>query len=297
VVGLFALSEMLIQFSESLAARGKGWQLETTEDLRQLIRDPSPSDRFSVRDWFTTTWRETLLGSGVGIFLGALPGPGGTMSAFTAYALAGRLSKNRGRMGTGIPEGVAAPEAADSATVGPSLIPLFAFGIPGSATAGLFMGAFMLQGIAPGPGLFTDYMDIMLAIFMIMLAGTVANLVISKVVMIPVFARLGLIDARILIPVLMPLMILGMYAIDNRPFDVLIMVGAGLLGLLLQRLEISLAPTVVAYIIGPMLEKHFRRGLILSGGSVTYWFASPIALGLYIVGIVASVLLLRRKKT
>jgi putative tricarboxylic transport membrane protein len=296
VVGLFAFSEMLIQFGASLTARRKESESEAAATLRQMIRTPSKDDRFTVKDWLVTTWRETLLGSAIGIFLGALPGPGGTMSAFSAYALAGRMKRNRGRMGTGIPEGIAAPEAADSSTVGPTLIPLFAFGIPGSATAALFMGAFMLHGIAPGPGLFTDYTDIMLAVFMIMLAGTLANLVISKVIMIPVFARLGLIDTRVLVPVLMPFMIVGMYAIDSRPFDVLVMVAAGLLGVALQRLDIPMAPTVVAYIIGPMLEKHFRRSLILGGSSITYWFASPIALVLYVVGVTAAVLLLRRRK-
>jgi putative tricarboxylic transport membrane protein len=95
----------------------------------------------------------------------------------------------------------------------------------------------------------------------------------------------------------MPFMIIGMYAIDSRPFDVLVMVAAGLLGVVLQRLDIPMAPTVVAYIIGPMLEKHFRRSLILGGSSITYWFASPIALGLYIVGVTAAVLLLWRRKT
>ena len=296
VVGLFAFSEMLVQFSRSCVKSANASQQERS-DLSQMIKHRSPDDQFSVRAWLTTTWRETLLGSGIGILLGALPGPGGTMAAFSSYAFAGRLSKNRGRMGTGIPEGVAAAESANSATVGPTLIPLFAFGIPGSATAGLFMGAFMLQGISPGPGLFTDYMDVMLAIFMIMLAGTAANLVVSKLVMIPVFSRLGAIDARLLIPVLMPLLILGIYSIQNRPFDVLILVGAGLLGLTLRRLEVPLAPTVVAYIIGGMFEKHFRRGLILGGSDLTYWFASPIALGLYVVGIATSILLLRRRKT
>jgi len=295
VVGLFAFSEMLLQFGASLAASRQAAERTAAGELQRLIRTPAKDDRFSLKDWLVTTWRETLLGSAIGICLGALPGPGGTMSAFSAYALAGRMRRNQGRMGTGIPEGIAAPEAADSATVGPTLIPLFAFGIPGSATAALFMGAFMLHGIAPGPGLFTDYTDIMLAVFMIMIAGTLGNLVISKAVMIPVFARLGLINTRILVPVLMPFMVIGMYAIDSRPFDVVIMVAAGLLGVVLQRLDVPLAPTVVAYIIGPMLEKHFRRSLILGGSSLTYWFASPIALGLYVLGITAAVLLLRRR--
>ena len=128
------------------------------------------------------------------------------MSAFTSYALGQSLPKNEGKYGTGVPEGVASAESGNSATVGPTLIPLFAFGIPGSGTAGIFMGAFMMQGITPGPALFTDHVDVMLAVFMMMLVGTLFNLVISKLVLIPVFARLGSVNPRILVPVLVPMM-------------------------------------------------------------------------------------------
>ncbi|MFC2008591.1 tripartite tricarboxylate transporter permease [Chloroflexota bacterium] len=296
VVGLFALSELLMQFSKGFSNKKAGTDEEETLKLRNIIRQRSPDDYFPFKKWLRRTWRETLMGSGIGVALGALPGPGGTMAAFSSYAFASRMRKNLGKFGTGVPEGVAAPEAANSATVGPTLIPLLAFGIPGSPMAGIFMGAFMLQGIAPGPGLFTDYADVMVAVFIMMLAGTFVNLFVSKFAMIPIFSRLGLVDPRILVPALIPLLVIGIYSINLRPFDVVLMVGAGLLGFGLRRLNISLAPTVVAFMIGPMVEKHFRRGLILGAGDWTYWFASPIALGLYIAAIVLAVFLLRRKK-
>jgi len=216
------------------------------------------------------------------------------MSAFTAYALSGRLSKNRGKFGTGAPEGVAAAEAGNSGTVGPTLIPLFAFGIPGSALAALFMGAFMLQGITPGPGMIHSHMDVMLAIFMLMFLANGFNLVISKVVMIPLFSRMSLISAQVLVPVLIPLMMVGIYAMRTSWFDVLVLLGAGLLGMVLRRFQIPIVPTAVAFMIGPMVEMYFRRGLIIAN-SPMYWFASPIALGLYIAAIVAVCFLLRRR--
>ncbi|MFC2033475.1 tripartite tricarboxylate transporter permease [Chloroflexota bacterium] len=289
VVGLFALSELLVQFTGAFDRKIKEARPELSE-LRKMLGQRSPEDRLPIREWLSY-WRETAIGSGLGVFLGALPGPGATMSAFTAHGLAGRLSKNKGKIGTGIPEGIAAAESGNSATVGPTLIPLFAFGIPGSGIAGLFVGAFMLQGITPGPGLFTDYADVMTAVFIMMLFGTLANLVISKFLMIPVFSRLGLIEAKLLVPVLMPLLILGMYAISHNPAHIIIMAGAGLLGLALRHFQVPLAPTVVAFMIGPMFEKHFRRGLIIST-SWTYWFSSPIAIGLYIAAFVVVLFML-----
>ncbi len=293
-VGLFAFTEMLAQYRACFSKRTQTG-VPDADNIGSMIRRRSPEDRLTVREWLTY-WREMLIGFGIGISLGALPGPGGTMSAFTSYALGGSLSKNEGKYGIGVPEGVASAEAGNSATVGPTLIPLFAFGIPGSGTAGIFMGAFMMQGITPGPALFTDHVEVMLAVFMMMLVGTLFNLVISKLFLIPVFARLGSVNPRILVPVLVPMMVIGMYAISIRPFDIVVLVGAGLLGLAMRRFKIPLAPTIVAFMIGPMFEKHLKRGLILSGGNLSYWFTSPIALGLYAGAIVAVILLIRRAR-
>jgi putative tricarboxylic transport membrane protein len=294
-VGLFALTEMLVQYRSCFARKVEALGSDFA-DIAKLIRHRLPEDKLSVREWLTY-WREVLIGSGIGVFLGALPGPGGTMSAFTSYAVSSRLAKNKGKFGTGVPEGVAAAESGNSATVGPTLIPLFAFGIPGSGTAGIFMGAFMMQGITPGPALFTDHVDVMLAVFMLMLVGTFFNLIISKLALIPIFARMGLVHPRILVPVLVPMMVLGMYAMSIRPFDVVVMVGAGILGLGMRHWKIPFAPTLVAFMIGPLFEKQFKRALILSGGDPTYWFSSPIALALYATAIVvAAILLLRRNR-
>lgn len=217
------------------------------------------------------------------------------MSAFTSYAFGSRLSKNKGKYGTGVAEGVASAESGNSATVGPTLIPLFAFGIPGSGTAGLFMAAFMLQGITPGPGLYRDYADVMFAIFIIMLIGTVFNLAISKG-LIPIFARLGLVNPRILVPVLIPMVIVGVYAVSYRWADVVLVVVIGLLGIVLRRFRIPVASTVVAFMIGSKFEMHLRRGLIIAG-NWTYWFRSPIAVGLYVAAIGGATLLLRQRNS
>jgi putative tricarboxylic transport membrane protein len=288
---------MFLQFSQLFSQRLSERQTESREvrdELKQMLKHRSPQDRLPFKEWLTY-WREVLIGTGTGLFLGAMPGTGGVMSAFTSYALASRLAKNRGKFGTGVAEGVAAAEAGNSATCGPTLIPLMAFGIPGSGMAALFMGAFMLQGISPGPGMIRDYMDVMLAIFIIMLLANGFNLVISKVVMIPVFARLGLVSSQLLIPILMPLLMIGVYSVRTSWFDVLIMVAAGLLGMVLRRFQVPIVVTIVAFMIGPLVEKHFGRGLILAE-SPMYWFTSPIALGFYIAAIVLVLLTLRRRR-
>jgi len=300
ILGLFAFSEFFFQFSQVFSQRLEDEESAKSrksmgELVKQALKHHSLEDRLPVKEWLTCCWREVLIGSGLGIALGALPGPGATMSAFTTHATASRLAKNRGRFGTGAPEGVAAAESGNSATCGPTLIPLFLFGIPGSATAGLFLGAFLLQGISPGPGLLRDHMPLMLAIFMVMLVGSGFNLVISKWLMLPIFARLGLVSSKVMIPVLIPLMIVGIYSLRLSEFDVLVMAGAGLLGVAMRRFQVPIVPCAIAYMIGALVEAHFRRGLIIAD-SPMYWFSSPIALGFYIAAIVVAWLVLRRNR-
>jgi len=292
-VGLFAFTEMLVQYRRCFPYKQESKQADGV-DTREFIRHRSPDDRLTLRQFFSF-WRELSIGAALGVVLGILPGPGGTMSAFTSHALGSRLRKNKGKYGTGVPEGVASAEVGNSATVGPTLIPLFAFGIPGSGTAGLFMGALMMQGITPGPALFTEHATTMIAVFIMMLFGTFFVLVICRLWLIPLFARLGLVSPRILVPVLVPMMVIGMYALSIRPFDIVVLVASGLLGLGMRHFRIPVAPTLVAFLIGPLFETHFRRGLILSGGSISYWFASPIAVGLFLAVVAAVVLLVRRR--
>jgi putative tricarboxylic transport membrane protein len=287
ITGLFAFSELLIQFGQGVKdSIGK-------KELQSLMKKSSPDDHLSFRE-FLSCWREMLVGSIIGAALGALPGPGATMSAFTSYGIAGKWEKNKGRMGTGIVEGVAAAESADSATVGPTLIPLLTFGIPGSGTAALFGAALILQGMTPGPGLFTDHMNLIYALFVLMITGTAMNLFISKITIIPVFSRLALIERRLLVAILAPMMAVGIYSINLRPFDVLVMFLAGILGLVLRRIKIAIAPVAVAMIVVPILETQFRRALILSQGDLTYFVQSPIACGFFLVVVLLCIYIWRK---
>ena len=279
ITGLFAFSELLIQF-------GQGMRESLEKKAQQLnqITKRSPDDRLTFREYLAC-WREMLLGCTIGICLGALPGPGAAMSAFTSYGIASRWKKNKGRFGTGVVEGVAAPEAGNSATVGPTLIPLLTFGIPGSGNAALFGAALMLQGITAGPGLFTDYMYLIYAIFVLMVVGTIMNLFISKFTIIPIFSRLAAVERRLVLALLAPMMAIGIYSINLRVFDVLVMFMAGIIGLLLRRINVTLAPVAVAMIVIPLFETQFRRALLLGRGDFMYFFQSPIACGLLLVSV------------
>ena len=286
ITGLFAFSELLIQFGQGM----RDFLEKKEQQFKQLsqITKRSPDDRLTFREYLAC-WREMLVGSIIGICLGALPGPGAAMSAFTAYGIAGGWKKNKGRFGTGMVEGVAAPESANSATVGPTLIPLLTFGIPGSGNAALFGAALMLQGITAGPGLFTDYLHIIYAIFILMIVGTAMNLFISKFTIIPIFSRLAMVERRLLLALLTPMMAIGIYSINLRPFDVLVMFLSGILGLLLRRVNITLAPVAVAMIVIPLFETQFRRALLLGHGDFMYFFQSPLACGLLLMSVALSV--------
>ena len=276
VSGLFAFSELLIQFGVgvhlSRVAKQEGAEVD-------MMRESKPDDKFTFKD-LLSVWREFGIGCAVGSALGVLPGPGATMASFTSYGLSGRLKKNKGKMGTGILGGVVAAETASSTTVGPTLIPLLTFGIPSSGIAALFGAALMLQGVTPGPGLFTDHMDLIAAIFIIMIVGTWMNWAMSKWLVIPLFAKIALVERRFLCAVLLPMMALGIYSINLSGFDVFVMVAAGVLGVLLRFLQIPIAPVAVAFIITPLLEMQFKRSIILAQGDWTYFFSSPLSLSL-----------------
>jgi putative tricarboxylic transport membrane protein len=139
----------------------------------------------------------------------------------------------------------------------------------------------MLQGLTPGPGLFTDHMDLIIAIFIMTLVGTTLNLVVSKLLIIPVFSRLAMIEKRFLVAVLLPIMAIGIYSINLRGYDVLIMFLAGILGVLLRRINVPLSPMVVSVMVVPVLELQFKRANVLAQGDWLYYFSSPLCLTLY----------------
>lgn len=290
LIGLFAISEVM-QHIKTVFDRRRVGEADQKHDRVEF-----ESHGIRVSEWFKRTWKETLLGAVLGTSIGTVPGPGATLSSFTAYGVASRWKKNRGKFGKGAIEGVAAAEAADSATAGSTLVPLFGLGIPGSAMAALFAAALMLQGITPGPSMIRSQPAIIYAFFVMLMIGSLTMLLVVHR-LIPVFARASMVPARILAPVLGGLAVLGVYATSVSKNAVAIALIAGAAGYVLRAYKISLGGIVMAFIIAPIFEASLRRALIIARGDVLYMFASPLAVVLYVVGIVTAVLLLRIRET
>ena len=221
---------------------------------------------------------KTLLkGSVIGTIVGIIPATGGDIAAFISYGEAKRSSKDGDKFGTGILEGVAAPESANNGATGGALIPLLTLGIPGDSVTAIFLGALMLQGLRPGPLLFKDNSDVVYAIF----AGMfLANLIflLFGLFAIKYIARVINIPKPILTPIIFVLCIVGSYSINNSLFDLLVMMIFGILGYLMDKFKFPVSPIVLALILGPMVESEFRRSLLLSQGDYSVFFTRPICL-------------------
>lgn len=220
------------------------------------------------------TWiRSSIIGTAIGI----IPGVGTPVACFAAYNEAKRFSKNRDEFGTGIIEGVAAPEASNNAVEGGSMVPLLTLGIPGSAQTAVYLGAMMIQGLQPGPTLFTDNAPVT---YSIIIGLIIANLMMLALGLggIRVFLRLLNIKKAVLVPLVLTFAVVGSYALNIRVFDILVMFVLGLLGYLMRKNGFPLAPAVIAVILGPIGEDALLQSMSIFGGNMWLFFTRPICL-------------------
>ncbi|UOK73325.1 tripartite tricarboxylate transporter permease [Ancylobacter polymorphus] len=269
-VGLFGISEILKNLENpevrgSSAPISKLWP--TREDLRRM---------------FAPIARGTFIGS----FLGVLPGGGALLSSFVAYALEKRVSRYRSQLGKGAIEGVAAPEAANNAGAQTSFIPMLSLGIPGNATMAIMIGAMMMQGISPGPTVIVRNPDLFWGLIASMWIGN-AMLVILNVPLIGIWVALLRIPYSVMFPAIIVICCIGAYSVQNTVFSSYIILLAGLLGYLLIKLECELPPLILGFILGPMLEVHLRRALIISEGDPSVFVTRPISAVLLCLAVVA----------
>ena len=220
-----------------------------------------------------------LRSSGLGVFIGMIPGAGADIAAFVAYNETRRFSKTPENFGTGEIKAVASCEAGANGCTGGALLPMLTLGIPGDAVTAIMLGALTLQGMQPGPLMFTDHGDMVYTLFvgmifcyfMLLVLGLLSLKVIGNVVKIP---------GNILTPMILALCVVGTYALNNSLFDVGIMLIAGVVGYFMQKGGYPASPVVLALIMGPMAESNFRRALSLSGGSLDFLYTRPITLAL-----------------
>lgn len=279
LIGIFAMSKMIEEVG-LIAVMKKG--MEKTKGAVDRITSTGPG--LTIKEYLSC-WKEMLIGTSIGSFAGMLPGLGATVGAFLSYSVAKQISPNRDKIGYGALEGVAAAEAGNNATVGPTLIPLLAFGIPGSASAALIGGGLALQGATPSPRMFELFPHIVYALFMILLLGNLFNLVIGRLVS-RFYARLGLLPKNILVPLIMMMAIIGTYASRSNRYDVAVMLIIGLLGYCMRIAEIPSAPMVISFLLAPLMETSIRRALMISRGDWAQAFSSPLSIGLIVATVV-----------
>jgi putative tricarboxylic transport membrane protein len=275
-IGMFALPEIMIQLEEK----------EKTNLISKLDRARNPDDdRCTWRD-FKSCFPAILRSSVIGTVIGALPGLGQSIAAFIGYSEAKRTAKNPENYGKGELRGVAAAEAANNAVDGATLIPLLTLGIPGDAITAILLGAFMIQGLVPGPTFIQDNGPLIYAIFVGML---LANLLMLAIALggIRFFAKVPNIPVNTLFPMVFIFCVIGAYAINSSLFDVGVMLGFGLLAYAMRKLEFPVAPFVIAFFIGPLFEAHLRRALLGSKGDFTIFFTRPISLAFVCLALIS----------
>jgi len=276
VVGIFAMGAMLEKVVQLSTVKA------TTHKIGGAVRGlfSMGGEGLTFREYLSC-WKEMSIGLGVGTFVGMLPGLGSTVGAFLSYGVAKQVSPHK-KIGTGVIEGVAAAEAGNNATVGPTLVPLLAFGIPGSAVAALIGAALMLQGATPGPRMFELFPQVIYALFLVLLLGNIFNLGIGRIFAF-VYAKLGELPAPLLVPIVMSMAVIGAYSYANNPWDVLVMLVFGVLGLFMRTFRIPEAPLVITFLLAPQAEENLRRGLLINEGDwATTLLNSPLAIGLAI---------------
>jgi len=266
VMGLFGVSEILITAEQ--AAR---------EVIRTRLAHLLPS-----RDEWRRSWGAIWRGTGIGFGLGLIPGIGAIVPTFMAYIAEKRLSKTPERFGHGAIEGVAAPETANNAYANAAMVPFLTLGIPSSPTIAVLMGAFIVNGITPGPFLFQERPDLVWAVIASFFVGNVILLVLN-LPLVGLWAKILHVPFKYLAVGVLLFCLLGAYSLQQSVFDVWVMIGAGVVGYGLRRLDLPLAPLILGLILGPAIEKSLRTSLEMSAGDYGIFFTRPLCLGLLLV--------------
>ena len=280
VMGLFGIGEILTNLE----------QLGGVEVFKAKIKGLFPN----LKDWRDSAG-PILRGSFLGFFLGVLPGGGGIISTFLSYALEKRISKRPETFGTGAIEGVAGPESANNASSSGAFIPLFTLGLPSNPITALLLGALMIHGLQPGPFLITKHPEVFWGTIMSMYIGNVLLLILN-LPLIGLWVKLLKIPYRFLFPFLLFFCVIGSYSINNSTFDVLIMFIFGIIGYLFKKFGYEIAPLVLAFVLGPMLENSLRQSLLMSGGSLSVFTTRPISIVCLAIALLISISSIVTKK-
>jgi putative tricarboxylic transport membrane protein len=273
ICGIFGVAEVF----NSIEEPEEGELIKQKMRLRDLF--------LTWEEWVASRWA-IVRGSIIGFFIGMIPAGGITTASFLAYLAEKRYSKHPERFGTGAIEGVAAPESANNAASISGFAPLLALGIPGSPTTAVMLAGFMMWGIRPGPLLFQTKPDLVWGLIASMYIGNFL-LLLMNIFLIPPFVAILRLPYTIIMGFIVIFASVGAYSVNNNFFDVWMMLGFGVLGYVMKKLEYPIVPLVLALVLGRLAENSLRQALTISGGSLSIFFTRPISLLFIVAAILA----------
>lgn len=270
-MGLFGLSEILLGIEQQMKKPEKP----------PVVKGLFPSKK---------EWKPSLMsigrGTGLGFFMGLIPGTSSVVPALMSYSLEKKIAKKPSRFGQGAVEGVAGPETANNSFTGGALIPLFLLGIPSSATMAVLLGAFILHGLQPGPTLFVRHPDFVWAVIASMFIGNLLLLFLN-LPMAKMWAKVAQVPFKLLFPIIIAVSLVGTYSISNSLWDVGWLLVFGLLGYFFKKADIPIAPIALMFILGNLMEKSLLQSLTLFNGNLFEIFTRPIAATFLILAFIA----------
>lgn len=272
-MGLFGVTEIM----QRLISSGADGTVVSTVRFREMLPTVEQLRRCLL---------PALRGSGIGAFLGIVPGAGPTVSAFVSYITEKKASRGPVPFGEGALEGVAGPEASNNAAAQTSFIPTLTLGLPGDVTMALMLGALMIHGITPGPQIMTEHANLFWALVASMWIGNLMLLVLN-LPLVGVWVRLLSTPYKYLYPTVLMFIAIGVYSISNSGFDVMLTALFGLFGLVLTRFGFEPAPLLLGFILGPMMEENMRRALIISHGDASVFITEPLSASLLLIAVLS----------
>ena len=261
IMGLFGISEIFSNLEE--------------EEFRGILKEKIKNLLPGLQDWKDSAW-PIIRGTVLGFFVGVIPGTNTVIASMMSYALEKKVSKHPEKFGTGIIEGVAGPESANNSGPSGAFIPLLSLGIPTNATMALLLASLMIHGITPGPFLISQSPDIFWSVIASMYIGNLMLLALN-LPLIGLWVQVLKIPYTFFFPIILLFCLLGSYCIGYTVFDIGVMIFFGVVGFLMKKFAYDSTPLILAYILGPMFEEHFRRSLVLSFGSFSIFFTRPIS--------------------
>jgi putative tricarboxylic transport membrane protein len=270
-MGLFGIAEILITAEQ-----------RSRDVIRTSFKGLLPS-----RSEWRRSWGAIARGTGIGFFLGLIPGIGSIVPTFMSYIAEKRVSKTPEEFGNGAIEGVAGPETANNAYANAAMVPFLTLGIPSSPTIAVLMGAFIINGLTPGPFLFQERPDLVWTVIASFFIGNVMLLVLN-LPLVGLWAKILEVPFKYLAVGVLLFCVMGAYSLQQNTFDVWVMLGFGVLGYLFRKVNLPMAPLVLGLILGPAIEKSLRTSLEMSAGDFAILVDRPLSLGL----LIASVLVL-----